>query len=148
MSTLINGTEDLVGQNLTPAAAYAIVNTGFQKLAQMSLYNQVCRFESTVHNNDISDPDAIPYQRLVAQVQVIVKGHVPTGASLTVQLLIAGAAQTPTISVAASGTYALSPFYPGTSLMIPANTICSAQIVTASAATDVVVKILAWLVIP
>jgi hypothetical protein len=147
MSTLPNGTEDLVGQNLTPAAAYAIVNTALQKISQMQVFPQDCRFPGSAHASDIRDPHAIPFQRQLLQVEVIVNGDAPTGGSLTVQLLFGGVAQTPTISVSAGQTYALSNLS-GNNLIVPANQTCAAQIVTPSGATDVVVKLLFQLVIP
>jgi hypothetical protein len=147
MSTLVNGTEDLVGQNLTPAAAYAIVNTSFQKIAQMQIDTQDCRFPGSAHDNDIRDPHAIPIRRQVLQVEVIVNGDAPTGGSLTVQLLFGGAAQTPTVSVSAGQTYALANLS-GDNLIVAANQTCAVQIVAAGGATDVVVKLLFQLVIP
>lgn len=147
MSTLPNGTEDLVGQNLTPAAAYAVVNTSLQKIAQMQVYTQDCRFPGSAHNDDIRDPNAIPIRRQVLQVEVVVNGDAPAGGSLTVQLLFGGAAQTPTVSVSAGQTYALANLS-GNNLIIVANQACAAQIVAASGATDVVVKIYSQLVIP
>jgi hypothetical protein len=147
VSTLIDGTEDLVGQNLTPGAAYPIVNTTFQKSASMRLYMQDCRFPGSAHTNDIRDPHAVPIRRLVAQVEVIVNGDAPSGAPLTVQLLFGGAAQSPTFGVAAGLTYATFSVT-SNNLIVAANQTCAAQIVAANGATDVVVKILCYLVIP
>ena len=147
MSTLVNGTEDLVGQNLTPAAAYAVVNTGFQKIAQMQVYCQDCRFPGSAHTNDTRDPHAIPIQRQVLQVEVIVNGDPPSGGSLTIQLLFGGTAQTPTFSVAATQSYSLANTT-SSNLVLAANQACAAQIVTPNGATDVVVKIYSQLVIP
>ncbi len=99
MSTNVNGVEDLVGQNLTPAAAYAIVNTAIQKQAVMSVYCQDCRFPGSAHTNDIRDPHAIPIQRQLLQVEIICNGDPPSGASLVVQLLFGGTAQSPTFAL-------------------------------------------------
>lgn len=147
MSTLVNGTEDLVGQNLTPAAAYAIVNTSFQKIAQMQVYCQDCRFPGSAHTNDIRDPHAIPFQRQLLQAEVIVNGDAPSGGSLTVQLLFGGVAQSNTVSVTAGNAYNLANLS-SANLIVAANQTCAVQIVAASGATDVVVKLLFQLVIP
>ena len=147
MSTLIDGTEDLVGQNLTPGAAYPIVNTTLQKSAQMRIYPQDCRFPGSAHTNDVRDPHAIPFQRLVRQVEVIVNGDAPSGGSLTVQLLFGGVAQSNTVSVAAGTKYILANLL-SANMVIPPGVTCAAQIVAANGATDVVVKILCYLVIP
>jgi hypothetical protein len=147
MSTLPNGTEDLVGQNLTPAAAYAVVNTAFQKIAQMQLYAQEGRFPGSAHTNDIRDPHAIPIQRHLLQVELIVNGDAPAGGSFTVQLLFGGVAQSPAFSVADGHTYNLINTT-SNNLIVAANQTCAAQIVTPSGATDVVIKLLFQLVIP
>jgi hypothetical protein len=147
MSTLVNGTEDLVGQNLTPAAAYAVVNTALQKIAQMQVYPQDCRFPGSAHTNDIRDAHAIPFQRQLVQAEIIVNGDAPSGGSLTVQLLFGGVAQSNTVSVAAGQTYNLVNLS-SNNLIVAANQTCAAQIVTPSGATDVVVKLLFQLVIP
>ncbi|MGO9244942.1 MAG: hypothetical protein ACLPT4_10625 [Verrucomicrobiia bacterium] len=147
MSTLVNGTEDLVGQNLTPAAAYAVINTALQKIAQMQLYPQDCRFPGSAHTNDIRDPHAIGIQRQLLQAEIIVNGDAPSGGSLVVQLLFGGTAQTPTLSLATGQNYVLINTS-SNNLICPPNTTCSAQIVTPSGATDVVVKLLFQLVIP
>jgi hypothetical protein len=147
MSTLINGTEDLVSQNLTPAAAYAVVNTTFQKLAQMSLYNQDCRFNGLVRDNDVRDAHTIPIRRLVSQVEVIVNGDAPADGSLTVQLLFGGVAQSNTVSVTAGQKYILGNLL-SANMVIPASTTCAAKVTAANGASDVLVKILCYLVIP
>jgi hypothetical protein len=147
MSTNVNGVEDLVGQNLTPAAAYAVVNTAIQKQAVMSIHEQECRFNGSAHANNIRDPHAIPIQRQVLQVEVIVNGDAPAGGSLVVQLLFGGAAQSPTFAVATGQIYSATNAT-GDNLVIAANQTCAAQIVTPNGATDVVVKIYSQLVIP
>lgn len=147
MSTLPNGTEDLVGQNVTPAAAYAVVNTALQKIAQMQVYPQDCRFPGSAHTNDVRDVHAIPFQRQLLQVEVIVNGDTPSGGSLTVQLLFAGVAQSNTVSVPAGQTYTLADLSNANMVVAP-NQTCAAQIVTPSGATDIVVKLLFQLQIP
>jgi hypothetical protein len=147
MSTLANGTEDLVGQNLTPAAAYAIVNTSFQKIAQMQIYTQDCRFPGSAHTNDVRDAHAIPFQRQLLQAEIIVNGDAPAGGSLTVQFLFGGVSQSNTVSVAAGQTYTLANLS-GANMVVAANQTCAAQIVTPSGASDVVVKLLFQLQIP
>lgn len=147
MSTLANGTEDLVGQNLTPAAAYAVVNTALQKIAQMQVYPQDCRFAGSAHTNDIRDAHAIPFQRQLLQAEIIVNGDAPSGGSLTVQLLFGGVAQGPTLSLAAGSAYVLINTS-NNNLIVAANQTCAVQIVTPSGASDVVVKLLFQLVIP
>ncbi|MGD0058394.1 MAG: hypothetical protein ABSD58_03160 [Verrucomicrobiia bacterium] len=147
MSTLVNGTEDLVGQNLTPAAAYAVVNTALQKIAQMQVYPQDCRFPGSAHANDIRDPHAIPFQRQLVQAEIVVNGDAPSGGSLVVQLLFGGVAQTPTLSLNAGQTYVLINLS-SDNLVVAASQACAVEIVTPSGASDVVVKLLFQLVIP
>jgi hypothetical protein len=147
MSTLVNGTEDLVGQNLTPAAAYAVVNTALQKIAQMQVYPQDCQFPGSAHTNDIRDAHAIPFQRQLLQVEVIVNGDPPAGGSLSVQLLFGGVAQSNTVSVTAGQTYNLANLS-SANMIVVANQTCAVQIVNPASASDVVVKLLFQLVIP
>jgi len=147
MSTLVNGTEDLVGQNLTPAAAYAVVNTALQKIAQMQVYPQDCRFPGSAHINDIRDANAIPFQRQLLQVEVIVNGDAPAGGSLTVQLFFGGVAQSNTVSVTAGQTYNLANLS-SANMIVLANQACAVQIVNPAGASEVVVKLLFQLVIP
>jgi hypothetical protein len=147
MSTLVNGTEDLVGQNLTPAAAYAVINTALQKIAQMQVYGQDCRFPGSAHTNDIRDTHAMPFQRQLLQAEIIVNGDAPVGGSLTVQLLLGGVVQTPTLSLAAGQNYVLINTSSNNLIVAPTVPV-GVQILTPSGATDVVVKLLFQLVIP
>ncbi|MGD1019730.1 MAG: hypothetical protein ABSA12_10485 [Verrucomicrobiia bacterium] len=126
---------------------YAVVNTAIQKQAVMSVYCQDCRFPGSAHANDIRDPHAVPIQRQLLQVEIICNGDPPSGASLVVQLLFGGTAQSPTFALGAGNDYALINAT-ADNTVLPAGTPCSAQIVTPSGASDVVVKLYWQLVIP
>ena len=147
MSSLPNGTEDLVGQNLTPGAAYAVVNTAFQKLAAMNLHEQVVPFYGLPRDGMTRGASAIPIERLILSIEIRAEGDAPSGANLVVQLIIGGVTQSPTFALNAGQTYVLIPAS-SSDLVVPANTACAAQIVSANQASDVVVAVKSQLRIP
>jgi hypothetical protein len=146
MATLQDGIDDGTGYSQTPGSSYAIFPTALQKAAQMHIYPQDARFEGSAHQNDISEAHAIPIQRQLIQVEIHAKGDAPSGASLVVQVVFKGMAQSPTFSLDAGQTRSVTNAS-GDNLVVLANQTCAVQIVTPSGAADVVVKLLFQLVI-
>lgn len=137
MSQLANGTEDLP-QGVTPAAAYGIINTDIQKLAQMTLHEQVVPFYGLCRDGTSRGRSVVAIERLLTAVEIRVEGDLPSGGSLIVQVNIQGTLQWQQFAIAAGGSYGLITVNSG-GLVIPANNWSSVQITTASGASDVVV---------
>lgn len=139
MSVLSNGTEDLP-QGLTPAAAYAIVNTAIQKLALMNLHEQVIPFFGLVRDGAQHGKSAIAIERLVTAVEIRIEGDAPVASPLIVQLVLGGSLQSQQFTVAAAATYALITASSG-GLVVAANTVVEARMISGNQASDVVVTL-------
>ena len=140
MSSLANGTEDMVGQNLTPGAAYPVVNAALQKLAQMNLHEQVVPFYGLCRDNQQRGKSAITVERAVKAVEIRLEGDAPTGGSFTVQLVINGVLNSTQTSVGSGATYALVDVS-SANIVIPANQPAEVKIISANAASDAIVTL-------
>ena len=140
MSSLANGTEDLVGQNLTPAAAYAVVNAALQKLAVMNLHEQVVPFYGLPREGTTRGRSAIPIERFIQAIEIRIEGDPPTGGSFTVHLVINGTLQSQTAGVSAGQTYSFTSIASG-NWVIPAGQTSEIKVSAASGASDVIVTI-------
>jgi hypothetical protein len=140
MSSLPNGTEDMVGQNLTPGAAYPVVNAALQKLAVMNLHEQVIPFYGLCRDNQQRGKSAIAVERHVVAIEIRVEGDPPTGGSFTIQLVINGVLQSQQASVSAAGTYSLTNVASG-NWIVPANQTAEIKIVSANSASDAIVTL-------
>jgi hypothetical protein len=144
MSVLPNGTEDLPS-GLTPAAAYAIINTAIQKIAQMNLLDKDVPFFGLVRDGQVRGTSQIAIERLITAVEIRAESAAPVGSALLVQLVIGGTLQSQQYSLAAGSTYALVGVTgdgngnAGSGLVVPANTTLAIQIISGNQATDVVV---------
>jgi hypothetical protein len=101
MSTLIDGTEDLVGQNLTPAAAYAIVNTTFQKSAQMRIADKDISFYGLVRDGQQRGSHQCAVERNIVAIEIRAEGDTPVGSSFTCKIVVNGVTQSQVFSLAA-----------------------------------------------
>jgi hypothetical protein len=134
MSVLVNGTEDLPS-GLTPAAAYALINTAIQKLALMCVHEQVVQFAGLVKDGAVAGKTAIPIERLLTAVEISVDGDAPSGGAFTVEVMINGSIQAQAFSVTAGNGYALVAVTGG--LVIPANGNAAVFVSAGNHATDV-----------
>ncbi len=146
MSVLSNGTEDLQGQNLTPAAAYAVANTAFQKIALMCLLDKDVPFYGLPRDGAIRGTSQIAIERLITAVEIRAEGSAPVGSSLIVQLIVGGVLQSQQYALPAASAYALVAVIndgnggaSGSGLVVPANTTLAVQITSGNQAVDVVV---------
>ncbi len=99
MSTLQDGTEDLVGQNLTPAAAYAVVNTTFQKSAQMRIADKDVSFYGLVRDGQTRGSHQCAVETNIVAVEIRVEGDVPSGNPFTCQIVVGGTTQSQVFSL-------------------------------------------------
>jgi len=141
MSTLANGTEDLVGQNLTPAAAYAIANTAFQKIAQMQVRDKSIAFPGLLKDATINGEHQFPIQHVLDYVEIRADGDAPSGGPLTVQILIGGALQGQVFSLDSASNYSGLIAVSGSGLIVNANTTVAVKLVSGSQASDVTVTL-------
>ena len=145
MSTLANGTEDLVGQNENPAVAYATINAALQKIALMNLLDKDVPFFGIVHNGQARGTSQIAIDRIITAVEIRCEGDAPSGSSLVVQLSVGGTLQAQQYALGATQTYALIPVTgdgnggSGAGLVVPASITLAVQIISGNQATDVVV---------
>jgi hypothetical protein len=144
MSVLANGTEDLP-TGLTPAAAYALVNTAIQKIAQMNLLDKDVPFFGLVRDNQVRGTSQIAIERLITAVEIRAESAAPVGSSLVVQLVVNGNLKSQQYSLGAGNTYALvfvtgdGNGGAGSGLVVPANQTLAVKIISANQAADVVV---------
>jgi hypothetical protein len=144
MSVLANGTEDLPF-GLTPAAAYAIINTAIQKIAQMNLLDKDVPFFGLVRDGQVRGTSQIAIERLITAVEIRTESAAPVGSALLIQLVVGGTLQSQQYSLAAGSTYALVSVTgdgnggAGSGLVVPVNTTLAVQIINSNQAADVVV---------
>src|ERR1019366_2683925 len=106
VSVLANGTEDLP-PGLTPAAAYALVNTAIQKIAQMNLLDKDVPFFGLVRDNQVRGTSQIAIERLITAVEIRAESAAPVGSALVVQLVVNGNLQSQQCTLGVGNTYAL-----------------------------------------
>src|SRR5882724_2190473 len=106
MSVLANGTEDLPA-GLTPAAAYALVNTAIQKIAQMNLLDKDVPFFGLVRDNEVRGTSQIAIERLITAVEIRAEGGAPVGSALIVQLIVNGNVQSQQYTLNAASSHVL-----------------------------------------
>jgi hypothetical protein len=144
MSVLANGTEDLPS-GLTPAAAYAIINTAIQKIAQMNLLDKDVPFYGLVRDGQVRGTSQIAIERLITAVEIRTESAAPVGSALLIQLVVGGTLQSQQYSLAAGSTYTLVSVTgdgnggAGSGLVVPVNTTLAVQIINSNQAADVVV---------
>ena len=144
MSVLANGTEDLPF-GLTPAAAYAIINTTIQKIAQMNLLDKDVPFFGLVRDGQVRGTSQIAIERLITAVEIRTESAAPVGSALLIQLVVGGTLQSQQYSLAAGSTYTLVSVTgdgnggAGSGLVVPVNTTLAVQIINSNQAADVVV---------
>jgi len=144
MSVLANGTEDLPF-GLTPAAAYAIINTAIQKIAQMNLLDKDVPFFGLVRDGQVRGTSQIAIERLITAVEIRTESAAPMGSALLIQLVVGGTLQSQQYSLAAGSTYTLVSVTgdgnggAGSGLVVPVNTTLAVQIINSNQAADVVV---------
>jgi hypothetical protein len=144
MSVLANGTEDLPSC-LTPAAAYAIINTAIQKIAQMNLLDKDVPFFGLVRDGQVRGTSQIAIERLITAVEIRTESAAPVGSALLIQLVVGGTLQSQQYSLAAGSTYTLVSVTgdgnggAGSGLVVPVNTTLAVQIINSNQAADVVV---------
>jgi hypothetical protein len=144
MSVLANGTEDLPF-GLTPAAAYAIINTAIQKIAQMNLLDKDVPFFGLVRDGQVRGTSQIAIERLITAVEIRTESAAPVGSALLIQLVVGGTLQSQQYSLAAGSTYTLVSVTgdgnggAGSGLVVPVNTTLAVQIINSNQAADVVV---------
>jgi hypothetical protein len=144
MSVLANGTEDLPS-GLTPAAAYAIINTAIQKIAQMNLLDKDVPFFGLVRDGQVRGTSQIAIERLITAVEIRTESAAPVGSALLIQLVVGGTLQSQQYSLAAGSTYTLVSVTgdgnggAGSGLVVPVNTTLAVQIINSNQAADVVV---------
>jgi len=144
MSVLANGTEDLPS-GLTPAAAYAIINTAIQKIAQMNLLDKDVPFFGLVRDGQVRGTSQIAIERLITAVEIRAESVAPVGGALLVQLVVGGTLQSQQYSLGAGSTYTLVGVTgdgnggAGSGLVVPVNTTLAVKITNGNQAADVVV---------
>ena len=145
MSVLANGTEDFP-TGLTPAAAYALVNTAIQKIALMNLIDKDIPFFGNVVDGQVRGTSQIAIERLITAVELRAEGAAPVGSSLLVQLVVGGTLQSQQYALPAGSMYALVAVIndgngggSGSGLVVPANITLAAKIINGFQAEDVIV---------
>jgi hypothetical protein len=147
MSVLANGTEDLP-PGLTPAAAYALVNTAIQKIAQMNLLDKDVPFFGLIRDGQIRGTSQIAIERLITAVEIRAESAVPVGSALVVQLVVNGNLMSQQYTLAAGNSYALVAVIndgngggSGSGLVVPATQTIGVQMINGNQAADVVVTL-------
>ena len=144
MSILANGTEDLP-TGLTPAAAYALINTAIQKIAQMNLLDKDVPFFGLVRDGQLRGTSQIAIERLITAVEIRAESTVPVGSALVVQLVVNGNVQSQQYTLNAASAYALRAVTgdgnggAGSGLVVPANQSLAVKIISGNQAQDVIV---------
>lgn len=139
MSQLANGTEDLVGQNLTPGAAYPVINTALQKLAQMNIADKDVMFFGLLRDGQQRGAHQCAVETKITAVEIRVEGDAPVTSDLTLQIIVNGVTQSQTFSLLAGTNYALIAASPV--IDVPAGQIAKVAIVNANQASDVIVTL-------
>src|SRR5260221_8719672 len=104
MRVLVNGTEDLP-HGLTPAAAYALVNTAIQKIAQMNLLDKDVPFFGLPRDNEVRGTSQIAIERLITAVEIRAESAAPVGSALVIQLVVNGTLQSQQYTLSAGSAY-------------------------------------------
>ncbi len=138
MSTLVNGTEDLVGQNLTPAAAYAVANTAFQKVAMMQWHQGMVGFYGLVKDGAVRGRQVFPTDVQLVNVQIIAEGDAPVGSSFTCQLIVNGVTQSQVFSLNAGQTSS-GPILSSSVIYVTAGQTAAVAVVNGNQSSDVIV---------
>jgi len=144
VSVLANGTEDLP-TGLTPAAAYALVNTAIQKIAQMNLLDKDVPFFGLVRDGQVRGTSQIAIERLITAVEVRAESAAPVGSALVMQLVVNGNVQSQQYTLNAGSAYVLRSVTgdgnggSGSGLVVPANQTLAVKIINSNQAADVVV---------
>jgi hypothetical protein len=138
MSTLANGTEDLVGQNLTPAAAYAVANTAFQKVAQMQWHQGMVGLYGLVKDGAVRGRQVFPTDVQLVNVQIIAEGDTPVGSSFTCQLVVNGVTQSQVFSLSAGQTSS-GLILPSSVIYVTAGQTAAVAVVNGNQSSDVIV---------
>jgi len=130
---------------LTPAAAYALVNTAIQKIAQMNLLDKDVPFFGLVRDNEVRGTSQIAIERLITAVEIRAESSAPVGSALVVQLVVNGNVLSQQYTLNAANTYVLRAVTgdgnggAGSGLVVPANQTLAIKIISANQAEDVVV---------
>ena len=146
MSVLANGTEDLPS-GLTPAAAYALVNTAIQKIAQMNLLDKDVPFFGLIRDGQIRGTSQIAIERLITAVEIRAESAPPVGSALVVQLVVNGNVQSQQYDLAAGSTYALVGVTgdgnggSGSGLVVRINQTLAVKMISGNQAADAVVTL-------
>lgn len=146
MSILANGTEDLP-PGLTPAAAYALVNTAIQKVAQMNLLDKDVPFFGLIRDGQTRGTSQIAIERLITAVEIRAESAPPVGSALVVQLVINGNEQSQQYTLNVGSSYALTGVTgdgnggAGSGLVVPANQTLAVKMISGNQAADVVVTL-------
>ena len=146
MSVLANGTEDLPA-GLTPAAAYALVNTAIQKIAQMNLLDKDVPFFGLIRDGQVRGTSQIAIERLITAVEIRAESASPIGSGLVIQLVVNGNLQSQQYTLNAGSTYTLMGVTgdgnggSGSGLVVPANQTLAVQMIHGNQAADVVVTL-------
>jgi hypothetical protein len=146
MSVLSNGTEDLP-TGLTPAAAYALVNTAIQKIAQMNLLDKDVPFFGLIRDGQVRGTSQIAIERLITAVEIRAESALPIGSGLVVQLVVNGNLQSQQYTLNAGSSYALTGVtgdgngVAGSGLVVPANQTLAVRMISGNQAADVVVTL-------
>jgi hypothetical protein len=144
MSVLSNGTEDLP-TGLTPAAAYALVNTAIQKIAQMNLLDKDVPFFGLIRDGQVRGTSQITIERLITVVEIRTESAPPVGSALVIQLVVNGNLMSQQYTLNAGNSYALTGVTgdgnggAGSGLVVPPNQTLAVQIIHGNQAADVVV---------
>ena len=104
MSVLANGTEDFP-PGLTPAAAYALVNTAIQKIARMNLLDKDVPFFGLPRDNEVRGTSQIAIERLITAVEIRAESAAPVGSALVIQLVVNGTLQSQQYTLSAGSAY-------------------------------------------
>jgi hypothetical protein len=144
MSVLANGTEDLP-PGLTPAAAYALINTAIQKIAQMNLLDKDVPFFGLIRDDQQRGTSQIAIERLITAVEIRAESAPPIGTALVVHLVVNGNLQSQQYTLGVGSAYALVNVTgdgnggSGSGLVVPANQTLAIQMINGNQAADVVV---------
>jgi hypothetical protein len=139
MSQLANGTNDLTGVGLTPAAAYAIINTALQKLAQMTIADKDVVFFGLVRDGQQRGAHQCAVETNITAVEIRAEGDVPVTSPLTLQIILNGVTQSQVFSLTAGSAYTLIAASPA--IDIPAGQVAKVAVVNANQASDVIVTL-------
>jgi hypothetical protein len=139
MSQLQNGVSDLTGVGLTPAAAYAIINTALQKLAQMNITDKDVPFFGLVKDGQQRGSHQCAVETNITAVEIRAEGDAPVTNPLTLQIIVNGVTQSQVFSLAAGSAYALIAASPV--IDVSATQVTKVAIVNANQSSDVIVTL-------